>query len=137
MEHTVVMLSVLHFTLSCRYNEKLKEKYGQHPQVSRIARHRQVISRKTGRLTSYNIRYSGAETRQVRGPGDPQHQGGGQAEGGEQEGALQAGLRALHPGEGGPHRGRDGVDILSSVTLLCICGDYPITIANKFIQFKF
>ena len=98
--------------------------------MSRIARHRQVISRKTGRLTSYNIRYySGAETRQVRGPGDPQHQGGGQAEGGEQEGALQAGLRALHPGEGGPHRGRDGVDFLSSVTLhccvMCICGDYP------------
>merc|ERR1712113_942155 len=24
------------------YNEKLKEKYGQHPKVSRIARHRQV-----------------------------------------------------------------------------------------------
>ena len=44
MEH--IVLSVLHCTLSCRYNEKLKEKYGQHPQVSRIARHRQVISRR-------------------------------------------------------------------------------------------
>ena len=50
------MSCCLYFT-SCRYNEKLKEKYGQHPQVSRIARHRQVISRKTGKLTSYNIRY--------------------------------------------------------------------------------
>ena len=35
----------------------MKEKYGQHPQVSRIARHRQVISRKTGRLTSFKISF--------------------------------------------------------------------------------
>ena len=28
--------------VALQYNEKLKEKYGQHPQVSRIARHRQV-----------------------------------------------------------------------------------------------
>merc|ERR1719323_2043808 len=28
--------------VALQYNEKLKEKYGQHPLVSRIARHRQV-----------------------------------------------------------------------------------------------
>lgn len=28
--------------VALQYNEKLKEKYGQHPQVARIARHRQV-----------------------------------------------------------------------------------------------
>jgi len=28
--------------VALQYNEKLKEKYGQHPKVSRIARHRQV-----------------------------------------------------------------------------------------------
>merc|ERR1712059_89675 len=28
--------------VALQYNEKLKEKYGQHPQVSRIARHGQV-----------------------------------------------------------------------------------------------
>merc|ERR1712228_693056 len=28
--------------VALQYSEKLKEKYGQHPQISRIARHRQV-----------------------------------------------------------------------------------------------
>merc|ERR1711874_916412 len=28
--------------VALQYNEKLKEKYGQHPQIARIARHRQV-----------------------------------------------------------------------------------------------
>merc|ERR1712110_66548 len=28
--------------VALQYTEKLKEKYGQHPQISRIARHRQV-----------------------------------------------------------------------------------------------
>ena len=28
--------------VALQYNEKLKEKYGQHPQIARIARHKQV-----------------------------------------------------------------------------------------------
>ena len=43
--------------VALQYNEKLKEKYGQHPLVSRIARHRQVPK---------HVKFAAAEIRSIK-----------------------------------------------------------------------